>query len=282
MRKRSPRHLAFAALRYGGRLHGPPALLEAFLAAAIVISVFSLVLATEPTLWARFSTVFIVIELASISIFVTEYLARVWSCVEHRDYRHPVWGRLKFMATPLMIIDLIAILPSLLPFLGVDLFALRMFRLIRLLKLSRHSEISRMFLQVLKDRLPELITAMLAAFTVMLIASTFMYLVEGDLQPEAFGSIPRAMWWAVVTLTTVGYGDVTPVTPLGRVIVAITAAIGIGVIAVPTALLGSGLTEAMAESRRRKAKGKHRIARQQASRKRSGRQDERNTPDQTR
>ncbi len=252
MRKRTLRSLIHAALRHGSNLKGFPTWFENLLTFAILLSVCSLVLETEPAYMKRYGTIFQWIDWVTVTLFVIEYVARVWSIVERAGYHHPVTGRLRFVYTPLMLIDAAAILPSLLPLIGIDLRVLRTIRLLRLLKFSRHSETSKMFMRVLRDRTPELITATLAGLVIMLISSTLMYLIEGKIQPQAFGSIPRAMWWSVVTLTTVGYGDVTPVTAWGRVVVAFTAAIGIGVIAVPTALLGSGLTEAMAQSRRRK------------------------------
>ncbi len=254
------RRWVHAALRHGDRLGGLATWFEHIITAAIIISVLSLVLDTEPALRARYGELFDWIEIITVSLFVIEYGARVWSIVERVRYRHPITGRLRFMFTPLMIIDALAIIPSLLPVLGVEFRVLRLIRLLRLLKFSRHNETTKMFLRVLRDRTPELLTASIAGFVIMLIASTLMYLVEGEHQPEAFGSIPRSMWWAVVTLTTVGYGDVTPITPMGRMVVAVTAALGIGVIAVPTALLGSGLTEAMAEDRRRKRRARQRLA----------------------
>jgi voltage-gated potassium channel len=122
-------------------------------------------------------------------------------------------------------------------------------RLVRLARIGRFSRALNLVFEAIRSRGTELLMAIGIAFALMLAAATLLYIVEGPVQPEAFGSIPRAMWWAVATLTTVGYGDVVPVTPLGRVLAAVTALAGIGFIALPTGILASAFTDALRRAR---------------------------------
>ena len=228
----------------GQRKHGGLFLAtDVVLCTLILLNVAAVVLETLPGWSARYGAWFLGIELVSVAIFTVEYGLRLWSCVEDRrhDYRHPVRGRLRYAVTPMAIVDLLAVLPFYLYFLmPVDLRILRMVRLIRLLKITRYSPALRSLGAVFKAESRSILGAIMLMCMAVLIASSVMYALERDVQPEAFGSIPEAMWWGVVTLTTVGYGDVTPVTPLGRVFGAMVTIFGIGIFALPTAILAAG------------------------------------------
>ena len=215
----------------------------------IAVNVTAVMLETVDPIFERFSETFHWLEAVSVVIFTVEYLARIWSAVEAAEYRHPVRGRLRFALKFLVVIDLLAILPFYLAALGIGLDlrflrALRLVRLFRMLKLARYSAAMERFVEVLRDRREKLVIAFSANLVLLMVASSAMYLVEHPTQPEAFPSIPETMWWGVITLTTVGYGDVVPVTPLGQLVGAVVAILGIGMFALPAALIATGFAAA--------------------------------------
>ena len=220
-----------------------------FIITLIIFNVAVVVVATVGDLGERYQSFFNRFELVSVIIFGIEYLARVWACVEAERFGRPVRGRLRFMATPSAMIDLLAIAPFfILRFTAVDLRAfraLRLFRLFRLLKLGRYSSSIAIFGDVLRDKKEQIVIALLLVLVLLLFSSSVMYFAERDAQPEAFSSIPSAMWWGVATLTTVGYGDVHPVTTLGKVFGGVIAMLGIGLFALPAGILSSGFEEAL-------------------------------------
>ena len=152
--------------------------------------------------------------------------------------------RIKYMSTWPAIIDLLAVLSGLLPMIfEIDLRILRALRMLRLLKFSRYFKVMNLLLGVLKEERQSFFAAMFLLTIAMLIASTGIYIFEKDAQPDKFGSIPEAMWWAVATLTTVGYGDVTPITAMGKIFGALITIIGIGTVALPSGILASGFSD---------------------------------------
>lgn len=212
----------------------------------IALNVAVVVVETVPEVAAVGDPFFRWFEIVSVAVFTAEYIARVWSSVEDPRYRRPVRGRLRFALTPLAVVDLLAVLPALLPLVGFDLRILRgvrLFRLFRILKLGRYSRSLRTVGRVFRRRKGQLTIVLTALGFVLLVASSLMYLAEHEAQPEKFRSIPAAMWWGVVTLTTLGYGDVYPVTALGRIMAGIFAVSGVLMIALPTAILGAGFME---------------------------------------
>jgi len=187
-----------------------------------------------------------------VAIFTVEYVARLWCIVEAPRYRglSPSMARLRYALSPLAVVDLVAILPFYLSFLvSVDLRFLRVLRLLRLLKLSHYFPGLDVFLYVLRVQLPSLAAASLVMLVLILFSACLMFLLESQAQPEAFGTVAAAVWWAVVTLTTVGYGDITPVTSLGKVLGAIIMLLGVGTVALPAAMLAGRFSEEI-QSRR--------------------------------
>jgi voltage-gated potassium channel len=187
-----------------------------------------------------------------VAVFSLEYILRVWSCTENPRFKSPVLGRLRFMLTPMALVDLLAVLPFYLPFASADLRfmrAMRLFRLFRVLKLARYSESMQTFLDVLRLKKEELILMFFAIIILLIISSSLVYEAEHEVQPEAFSSIPAAMWWGIVTLATVGYGDVYPKTELGKLIGSIVVILGIGLFALPTGVLASGFAEVLARKK---------------------------------
>lgn len=224
--------------------------------ALIALNVLAVILETVPALEQGFASAFQVFELLSVAVFSVEYLLRVWSCTASDRYSRPVRGRLRFALSPLALIDLLAVLPAYLPAVGMDLRMLRgarLFRLFRILKLARYSEALRLFGRVFRSKRPHLVITLSLVGFVLLVASTVMYYAEHGAQPDVFASIPHAMWWGIVTLTTVGYGDVVPVTVLGRMMAGLFAVTALFLIAVPTAILGAGFMEEMEIGQRRSA-----------------------------
>lgn len=187
---------------------------------------------------------------------------------------------MKYFFSFIALIDLIAILPFYLPFLGVeDLRLLRMMRLLRLLrvfKLNRYSRALNLVYDVLKERGEELVTTVFFALILLLVSSTLMYYIEHETNPDGFPNIIATLWWAVVTLTTVGYGDVVPVTMLGKFLNGVTALIGIGVVALPTSILSAGFLEKVQERKRVEREEKEELEKQllQELRQRNGEVEE--------
>lgn len=179
-------------------------------------------------------------------IFTIEYLLRLWSSNVEPNYAGFLYGRLKFAFTPLALVDLLAIMPFFLVFLGLDFRFIRMVRLVRILriaKLGRYMNAWKILGRVAKARREELVITSILLLFLLVISSSLMYYAENEMQPDKFPSILSTMWWAIATLTTVGYGDVYPVTAVGRLMGGIIAVLGVGFVALPTGILGSGFVE---------------------------------------
>ena len=212
----------------------------------ISLNVIAIILESVDAIFLRHQRVFRYIEVVSVAIFTVEYLARVWSSVDlkARSYSSSVRGRIRYMLSPLALVDLIAILPFYLSlYVSIDLRFLRSLRLLRLFKLTRYSPALGALLDVVRKEAEAMVAALVVLLILLVIAATGIHLLEHDLQPETFGSIPGSMWWAIVTLTTVGYGDVVPVTAMGKVFGGVIGLLGIGMIALPAAILASGFAE---------------------------------------
>jgi voltage-gated potassium channel len=211
--------------------------------ALIVMNVIAVILETEPGLYQRYKLPFEVFDVFSVLVFTIEYIVRLWVCTEEPKYSSPIKGRIKYALEPLTLIDLLSFLPFYIPFASVDLRFIRSVRLIRLfrvLKMGRYSESLNTLSRVFRAKKEELVVTLYAGFILLIISSSFMYLVEHEAQPEAFSSIPSAMWWGAVTLTTVGYGDIYPKTVLGKALGALIAMLGIGLFALPAGIIASG------------------------------------------
>ncbi len=228
-----------------------------FIITLILLNVFSVILVTVESLSSRYGTLFKAFEVFSVSVFTIEYFLRLWSCTVDNKFHGAMKGRARFAVTPFAIIDLMAILPFYLPmFLPLDLRfirALRLFRLFRILKMGRYSESLRTLGNVLKEEKEELLIAVFVVLILLVVASSLMYFIENAAQPSAFSSIPAAMWWSVATLTTVGYGDIYPVTPMGKFLGALIAILGIGMIALPAGILTTGFAKEIQKKHEKKA-----------------------------
>lgn len=233
----------YELLEPGKRRDSASNLVDLLILVLIVVNVTALILETVESLNTQYDAWFDWIELITVAVFSVEYVLRVWSVTADKEFSNPLTGRLRYMMTPLAIFDLLAISSFYLFLLGVDASFLRVFRVARLAKLWRYSRTLRTFGEVIKNKREELSITLLIMFLLLIIASTLLYYAERNAQPEAFSSIPAAMWWGVVTVTTVGYGDIYPVSGMGKFMGAIFAVIGIGMFALPTGILGSGFVE---------------------------------------
>ncbi|MFA6033665.1 MAG: ion transporter [Myxococcota bacterium] len=183
------------------------------------------------------------LEYFSVVVFTIEYFMRVWSCTSDPAFARPVAGRLKFMMRPLAILDLIAIAPFYMPGINVNLLLLRVFRLFRLVKLDRlwkYAKSIELLGRIFRERKEEMLIAFSILLSLTFVSSTLLYYAENAAQPEKFSSIPAAMWCSIITLTSVGYGDIYPITVLGKIIAAATAILGGMMFAVPTGILAAG------------------------------------------
>ncbi len=228
---------------------------DIFILGLIFLNIMVLALETVDSLFQTYELWFRVFEYFSGIVFTIEYVLRVWSCTVSKPYRHPFWGRVRFMVTPLAIIDLLAILPLFLPLLNSKWQvgrALRLFRLFRVLKLNRYTDSLMILVRVLRSRQEELLLSFFVLSILLAVSSTLIYFAEKDAQPEVFSSIPEAVWWGTITLTTVGYGDVYPVTVIGRIFGGVLAVLGIGIFALPAGILASGFSEELEARKARK------------------------------
>jgi voltage-gated potassium channel len=218
----------------------------------IIFAVVAAVIETEPLISGGQEILFRSIEVVLGAIFLTEYVARVWTAVENSRFAGERFARLRYMVTPIAIIDLLAILPALFAFGGASSLVLRFFRVLRMLRLAKLGRTSRAW-QHIKSATYErrhefgLILGLLGI--TILVSASLLYWAEAEAQPDKFGSIPRAIWWAIVTLTTVGYGDTFPVTALGRTLAGFIAIAGVCMIALPTGVFAASFADAMQRHR---------------------------------
>lgn len=212
----------------------------------VVISVAE----TEPELAAAFPNFFFYFELFSVIVFTLEYVGRLWACTLSDDYQGVIRGRLKAASEPMSIVDFVAIAPFYLQVFvpGLDLRfvrALRLFRLFRVFKVGRYAESFVVLVSVIKSRREELVISTVIVLIMVTLAASAMWLCEHEAQPDNFRSVPQAMWWAIITVTTIGYGDVTPLTTAGRIVGGVVAFLGICIFALPVGILGGAFIEEM-------------------------------------
>ena len=217
----------------------------------IALNILAVMFETVDPIAAAYARELYLFELVSVAIFSVEYLARLWPSVEAREFEGPISGRLRFASRPLMLVDLVAIAPFYIAAVfAIDLRfmrALRLVRIFRLLKIARYSASLRSFGFVLRKQKEKRAVAAFVDVLVLVLAASAMYQLEHAAQPEQFSSIPATLWWGAVTLTTVGYGDMYPITPEGQFAGAIIAIFGIGLFALPESILAAGLIDELQE-----------------------------------
>jgi voltage-gated potassium channel len=212
----------------------------------IIVNLVSVVLESIPELATRYGAWFGAVELVSLVAFTVEYGLRIWVAVEHRPYQHQtaVRARWNYLRSAAGIVDLLAILPFWFAFvLPPDLQAFVVIRVIRFLKIARYSPAMRSLLEVIYRERRALFGCVVILIGATVVAAALMHIAEGRAQPDKFGTIPDAMWWAIVTLGTVGYGDVVPVTTAGKLIAGATIFLGLIMVALPVGIIASGFAE---------------------------------------
>ena len=236
-----------------GKLTGMNVLLIWVILAAVVLGVIS----TEPTILREYRQEILLAEIAFGAFFLIEYLARVYAAPEMPGEGSDWAKRWRFIRSPIGLVDLAVVIVSLAPFFIANAAVLRLLRLLRvfaLAKLGHFSAAMREILGALRERSYDLLVCAALAFSLLLVGASGLYWLEGHLQPDNFGSIPRALWWAVITLTTVGYGDAYPVTVAGKLVGALVAVGGVLLVALPTGIFAAAFSDAM--QRRREALAK--------------------------
>lgn len=228
---------------FGGQLHD---FFDTFIMVWVIVSVSAVVLESITTVQYILNLEFIILDTIAVGVFTIEYLLRIYSVVETKGFRHPIAGRLRYAKTGGAIVDLLAVLPFFLEALLHHLFDLRflrVFRLLRLLKLTKYTGATKTLGIVVKREWPVMASAIFVMFLLVVLTACLGYLFEHEAQPDKFENIPASIYWAVITLASVGYGDISPVTPIGRVITIVLALLGIGIFAIPAAVLSSAFSD---------------------------------------
>src|SRR5580704_2659930 len=213
---------------------------QSALALLIIVNVSGVILESVESFEHRFGLELWWIEQIATAFFAIEYVLRIWASIDLQNprYRHPLWGRLRYLRSAFAVVDLIAVLPAILGMLGAgDLRTLRLLRLLRMLKLTRHATIFNLLWAVFREEARSIGAVLFILLLTLTISASIMYMIEGEAQPDGFSSIPAAMWWAVETLTTVGYGDLVPITTFGKVMGGVVAVVGVAALALFTSLI---------------------------------------------
>ena len=234
---------------YGGKMHD---FFQGFIGIWVLISVLSVVMESVQSVSYILNVEFVILDAVAVAIFTMEYCMRIYSCVEEPGFKGAVSGRLKQAKTTSTMIDFLAILPFFLEvFLHhlIDLRFLRVFRLARLLKLTRGSDATATLGRVVSREWPVIAAAGFIMLLLVVLTASLGYLFEHEAQPDKFDNIPNSIYWAVITLASVGYGDISPVTPMGRIMTMVLALIGIGIFAIPAALLSSAFSDELVKER---------------------------------
>jgi len=252
----------------GHEHHGRLSKINLFLVIVILLAVLISILATEPTIDHPHHLLITQLEMGCGVIFLVEYLVRLWCIPEEPRHGSALAKRLRFVFSPMGIIDLVVTVTSLAPFFVGDVAMLRIVRLVRLIalvKFGRFSHAVQEISEVVWERRYELAVTIGLAWILLLFGATALYWAEGSIQPEKFGSIPRALWWAIITLTTVGYGDVSPITPLGKMLASVVALGGVALVAMPAGIMAAAFSEAVQRKRREEEEAELREARAEAT-----------------
>jgi voltage-gated potassium channel len=230
-----------------GGFDGPRArIINGSIVALVIVNVIAVILESDSSLYLTYKPAFWAIEIFSVGVFTVEYVFRIWCWADNPglDGQGAIKKRLRFVFSPIGLIDLLAILPFYLSMLfAIDLRYLRLLRLMRLLKLSHYFHGLDLFLDVLKAEARTIASAVLTVLMLIIVIAALMFTFEHTAQPEAFGSIGQSIWWSVVTLTTVGYGDVTPITVGGRILASVIMLLGVGLVALPAGILAAKFSE---------------------------------------
>ncbi len=234
---------------YGGKLQ---TIFDTFIGIWVIISVLAVVLESISSVSYLINLEFVILDTVAVGIFTVEYLMRIYACVEEPRFKHGFLGRFKQARNPATVIDLLAILPFFLEVLlgsVLDLRFLRTFRLARLLKLTRYNDSTKILTTVIAREWPVISASAFIMILMVIMTASLGYVFEHEAQPEKFDNIPNSVYWAVITLASVGYGDISPITPVGRFMTVVMALLGIGIFAIPAALLASAFGDQLHKER---------------------------------
>jgi hypothetical protein len=234
---------------FGGKLQN---IFDTFIGVWVIISVAAVVLESVNSVSYLLGLEFVILDTVAVGIFTIEYLMRIYACVEEPKFRHGFLGRLKQARSVSTLIDLLAILPFFLEiFLGhvLDLRFLRTFRLARLLKLTRYNDSTKILTTVIAREWPVISASAFIMILMVIMTASLGYVFEHQAQPEKFDNIPNSVYWAIITLASVGYGDISPITPIGRFMTVVMSLLGIGIFAIPAALLASAFGDQLHKER---------------------------------
>jgi len=212
----------------------------------IILNIFAVIISTVNTLSQNIQSFLIIFEYFSVLIFIIEWMLKCYSS----NLKYP--NRLKYILSIDSIIDLCSILPTILifiPFDGRIIRGLRLFRIIRFAKMSKYTNAISSFVMLFNRKKEELILSFSFILIILILLSCVMYYIEYPSQPEIFSDIPSTMWWSITTLTTVGYGDMYPITILGKVIAGCISFLGIGIFAIPAGIVSSGFIENISDKK---------------------------------
>jgi len=246
VKNQTPRNRLFEIMDVGRKGDTLSQAFDIFLIALITLNVTAVVLESVVEIRTAWETELYIFELFSVGVFTIELILRVWTTIENPDpdYAHPFWGRLRYLFTVTTLIDLLAILPFYLSFLiAVDLRFMRVLRLLRVFKLTRYSSAMSIMITVFKQEASAFGAALFVLLLLMIFSASMIFLFEHEAQPVVFSNIPNSMWWAVITLTTVGFGDAYPITAGGKFFGAAISIVGIGMVALPAGILASAFSE---------------------------------------
>ena len=219
---------------------------ELILVGIIVLNILAIILESVNEFHVEYQVLFHNFEIFSVVFFTIEYILRAYSIVEHPKYKHPIKGRLAYITSLIAIIDLLSFLPFYITFLTVDLRFLRIVRLMglfRMFKITRYMQAINVMRRVIHERREQLVLCILLIVFTLIIISSIMFYIEHPYQPDKFSSIPATMWWGINTLTTVGYGDMIPITLAGKILGGMFAITGFGLLALPAGILSAGFFE---------------------------------------
>jgi voltage-gated potassium channel len=226
---------------------------DLFLFFVISLNVLVVILESVESIGVAYSGFFEIFSLFSVAFFSIEYLMRLWTCTANKKFKKPITGRLRYALTPLALIDLLVLVPFYLPFFfqtDLRLFrALRLLRLFTLFKLTRYSTSLKLLSTVIREKKEELVVTFAVITILLVFASGIIYFLENEKQPGAFSSIPAAMWWGVATMTTVGYGDIYPITAMGKLFGGFVAILGLGTFGLPAGIIAYGFIEEIQKKR---------------------------------
>jgi len=219
----------------------------------ILLNVLSVLLETVRNFYFQFYYFFYYFEIFSIIIFTIEYILRLWTITCDPEYSNPVTGRIRYMFSFFAIVDFLSVFPFFLPYaIQFDPQFVRIFRFlrfIRILKIVRYSHSLKTFGRIIQEKRKDLLMAFFLILFLVVMSSYFIYIAESEVQPGKYDSIPECLYWSIITLTTVGYGDVFPVTTLGKVFTAMIAILGVGLMALPTGIIISGFLKQRSEKK---------------------------------